>query len=40
MIRHWLASMLGLGVFILTLAFTGCGATRGARRIIPKALVA
>ncbi len=29
MIRHWLApSMLGAGVFILTLALTGCGATR------------
>jgi len=28
MIRHWLASMLGTGVFILTLALTGCGATR------------
>jgi len=27
MIRHWLASMLGTGVFILTLALTGCVAT-------------
>src|SRR5712692_10424235 len=28
MIRHWLAPMLGTGVLILTLAITGCGATR------------